>query len=88
MIVARWDNPESDIITIQDFIVGGRSMISIFSDQERFREETRGSGFEAEGVEIDRAFLASLLSGKEFLVLNPGSINLPITKADIEAGSI
>jgi hypothetical protein len=85
-VIARWDDPNSDVITLQDFIVAGQSSIPIFSDEERFVAETRGSGFEHECVAIDRNFLASILTGSECLVLNPGSTNRFLTKADLVAG--
>jgi hypothetical protein len=88
VVIARWDDPESDVITLQDFIVGGRRSIPVFSDEERFDAETKGSGFEKEKVLIDRKFLASILRDDTVLVLNPGSTNIWLSKADLEAGQV
>jgi hypothetical protein len=87
-VIARWDDPNSNVITLQDFVVAGQSSIPIFSDEERFVAETKGSGFEHEGVAIDRNFLASILKGTESLVLNPGSTNRFMSKAQLVAGWI
>jgi hypothetical protein len=88
VVIARWDDPEGDTITLQDFIINGQACIPVFSNEERFDAETRGSGFEKEGVVIDRTFLASILSDAAVLVLNPGSSNQRFTKADLEAGHV
>lgn len=86
MVIARWEGPESRAITLQDFVANGHSFIPIFSDEAHFKAETVGSGFERQGVAIKRQLLASLLRGDEVLVLNPGSTNRRLSKADIETG--
>jgi hypothetical protein len=86
VVIARWDDPEGDTITLQDFIINGQACIPVFPDEERFDAETRESGFEREGVVIDRTFLALILSDTAVLVLNPGSTNQRLSKAELEAG--
>lgn len=76
-IIASWTSVESKTITIQDFLRNGQSFIPFFSDQEHFKQETSGSGFEDKGVSIDANLFASILKGHETLILNPGS-SLPI----------
>ena len=83
-IVAGWESLEATTITIQDFVRNGRSFIPVFSDRAHFERETRGSGFESRGVSIDGNLLASMLSGDELLVLNPGSP----TPVEISAGDL
>ncbi len=73
VIIATRTSGTSRKINIQDFIRNGKSFIPIFSDQQHFKDETRGSGHESKGVSIDANMLASLLKGDETLVLNPGS---------------
>ncbi len=73
VIIATWTSGASKKINIQDFMRNGKSFIPIFSDQQHFKDETRGSGFDGKGVSIDANMLASLLKGDETLVLNPGS---------------
>ncbi len=73
VIIATWTSGASKKINIQDFMRNGKSFIPIFSDQQHFKDETRGSAFDGKGVSIDANMLASLLKGDETLVLNPGS---------------
>lgn len=73
VIIATWTSGASKKINIQDFMRNGKSFIPIFSDQQHFKDETRGSGHEGKGVSIDGNMLASLFKGDETLVLNPGS---------------
>jgi SseB protein N-terminal domain len=73
VIIATWTSGKSKKINIQDFVRNGKSFIPVFSDQQHFKDETRGSGFEAKGISIDGNLFASLLNGDELLVLNPGS---------------
>jgi hypothetical protein len=84
VVIARWGSPDGHEITLQDFVADGRSFIPIFSDEARFKAEAVGSGFENQGVVIDTALLASILTGEETLVLNPGSTNRTLSKADLE----
>ena len=83
-IIASWDNPQSNAISIQDFVRDGQSFIPVFSDEAHFKSEIAGSGFETKGVSIDAHLFASILRGNELLVLNPGS-NTPI---DIHASEL
>lgn len=73
VIIATWTSGASKKINIQDFVRKGQSFIPVFSDQQHFKDETRGSGFEGKGVSIDANLFASLLKGNQRLVLNPGS---------------
>jgi hypothetical protein len=84
VIIASWTDPTSHNITVQTFVVDGKRFIPIFSDFEHFRHESVGSGFEDQGVEIERSFLVSLLNGDELLVLNPGSTKFQFNKAYIQ----
>jgi SseB protein N-terminal domain len=84
IVIGRWGDPRSKTITLQDFKQGNESFIPIFSDENHFREETKGSGFEDQGIGIDRDFFLSLLRGDELLILNPGSSNpVRLKKSDI-----
>jgi hypothetical protein len=74
-VIGRWLDPRSKTITLQNFTQGDESFIPIFSDENHFREETKGSGFEDQGIGIERDFFISLLRGDELLILNPGSSN-------------
>jgi len=51
------------------------SFIPVFIDEEHFRKETAGSGYEDKGFAVKREFLRRLLRGDERLILNPGSDN-------------
>ena len=80
-IIARLDSPRAIGMRIQDFMREGRSFIPVFSDEAHFQVETRGSGFEGQGVAMDADLFASILRGDELLVLNPGSS----TPVDLDA---
>mgnify|MGYP000916291387 FL=1 len=73
VIIATWTSGASRSIKVQDFMRDGKSFIPIFSDQQHFKDETKGSGFESKGVSIDANMLASIIKGDETFVLNPGS---------------
>ena len=84
IVIGDWDNEQSTSLRLQDFVSGGESFIPIFSDEQQFRRQVRGSGFEGKGVAIDRNLLHSLLRGDELLILNPGDSNpVRMRKADI-----
>jgi hypothetical protein len=83
VIIARWSDPKSNRIVVQDFIQGGESFIPLFSNKAHFFAGTQGSGFEHEGVSIKCDLFLSMLKGDELLILNPGSQNpLKLRKAD------
>ena len=84
VVISHWPSEEGNTLVLQDFVANGESFIPIFSDEEHFRKETRGSDFEAQGVSIDRHLLLSLLTGTELLILNPGSTNERLRKADLD----
>jgi SseB protein N-terminal domain len=73
VIIASWTSGTSRSIKVQDFVRNGKSFVPIFSDQQHFKDETKGSGFESKGVSIDANMLASIIKGDETFVLNPGS---------------
>ena len=85
IIIARWESESDRKIIIQDFVNGGMNFIPVFSDWISFKEQVAGSGFEEEGLQIDRKLFASILRGNENIVLNPGGAS-PVTlqKSDIE----
>jgi len=81
-IVARWDDEQSQNITIQDFVRDGRPFLPVFTDEAAFKTQIKGSGFEDQGVEINTDLFLSIMRGGEQLIVNPGgdapmSIMLP-----------
>ena len=85
IVIARWKDDGDRSITLQNFLANGESFIPIFSDEDAFREQCKGSDFETQGVAIDRALLSSLLHGDELLILDPGGDNpTRLAKADLE----
>lgn len=85
VVIARWPDVNGRTIVLQDFTAAGEHFIPIFSEAERFKAETAGSGFEHEGVEIDLELLVSILRGDELLILNPASTKLHLRKSDLQA---
>lgn len=87
IVIGSWENNESRSLRLQDFVTEGRSFIPIFSDETTFNHQVRGSGFEDNGIAIDRNLLSSILRGDELLILNPGGPDpLKLTKADLMDG--
>ena len=82
VIVARWDDEQSQNITIQDFIRDEKPFIPVFTDEAAFKTQIKGSGFEDQGVAINTDMFFSIMRGGERLIVNPGgetpvSIMLP-----------
>jgi len=82
VIIAWWDDDQSQRITIQDFCRDGISFIPIFTSEAAFKSQNKGSGFEDKGVSINTTILFSFLKGGEHLIIDPGgnaplSIHLP-----------
>ena len=85
VVVGRWSDPQDNKLTLQDFSQKGQPFIPIFSDEEQFKEQMKGSGFEEQGLLIETKFLASILTGRETLLLNPGGPHpRKLSKADLE----
>lgn len=84
IVIGGWEDPASRSFRLQSFVTNGESFIPIFSDEAAFERQVEGSGFEDDGLAIDRKMLLSILSGDELLVLNPGDPNpVRMTKADL-----
>ncbi len=84
VVIGGWDDPESKSLRLQNFQADGRPYIPIFSDEAAFKRQVKGSGFEADGLVIDRRLLVSILRGDEMLILDPGDPDpLRLTKADL-----
>lgn len=83
VVIGWWTDESSNKIVLQDFVRDGDRFIPIFSNEDRFRAETTGSGFESKGLVIKRHILHSILRGDEVLVLNPGSDAIRLCRADL-----
>lgn len=88
VIIARLPHPDAEEITIQNFVIEGKSVLPVFSDVATFEAEIVGSGFEDAGVEVTREFLVAIMRGDEEFVLNPGSLRQPVTIAQLKAGEV
>lgn len=87
IVIGTWESNESRSLQIQNFVAEGGSFIPIFSDEATFNHQVRGSGFEDNGIAIDRNILSAMLRGDELLILNPGGPDpLRLTKADLMNG--
>ena len=73
ILIARWKDPDSTNIIFQDFVLGNKRFIPVFSSWIEFDQGCKDSIFEKEGLEIERSFLGSLLAEHEMLILNPAS---------------
>ncbi|TPM38134.1 hypothetical protein [Mesorhizobium sp. B2-3-4] len=86
IVIGGWEDVKGHDIRLQDFIINGESFIPIFVDEATFKREAAGSGFEDQGVSIDRNLLISILSDDQMLLLNPGSDSLRMRRADLARG--
>ena len=87
VVIGSWDDPASKSLRLQNFEAEGGPFIPVFSDEAAFKRQVKGSGFEADGIVIDRRFLFAILRGDEVLILDPGDPEpVRLTKADL-AGS-
>lgn len=87
IVIGGWNDPAARSLRLQNFVVDGESFIPIFSDEAAFDRQVRGSGFEGNGLAIDRDLLLSILSGDELLILNPGDPEpTRMTPADLVKG--
>ncbi len=87
VVIGGWDDPESRTLRLQNFKADGQSYIPIFSDEAAFKRQVKGSGFEGDGIVIERRVLVAILRGDEVLILNPGDPDpLRLTKADLCVG--
>lgn len=85
VVIAAWSDPQSREIRLQDVVIAGENVIPIFSSEEEFRDQAKGSAFEAQGLVLPRETLYSLLRGDEILLLNPGcSHPVRLRKADLQ----
>ena len=85
IVIGALGESESSALKLQDFVADGERFIPVFSDKAHFAAEAKGTGYEDQGIEIDRKLLASILKGDEVLVLNPGTVRRRIGKRDLQA---
>ena len=87
VVIGGWDDPASHRLRLQDFIIGGESMIPVFTDEATFKRMTAGTPYADQGIAIDRDLLLSILRGDERLLLDPGTPHmLRVTKATLAEG--
>jgi hypothetical protein len=72
ILLAEKPDLDGDTLRVQDYVRDGKSFIPVFDSPEALRASTAGVELGRQALEIDRALLASVLTGNETLVLNPG----------------
>lgn len=72
IVIASWNDEQSRSITIQDFIRDDKSFIPVFTNEEKFKNQAKGSSFEDSGVLINSDLLLSMMHGGEHLIVDPG----------------
>ena len=72
IVIASWHDEQSHSITIQDFIRDNESFIPVFTSEERFKSQIKGSSFEDNGVFMNSDLLLSMMRGGEHLIVDPG----------------
>lgn len=86
VVIGRWDDASSSQLTLQDFLIEGRSTIPIFSNEAWFKQQTAGTPFEREGLVIDGGLLRSMLKDGDRLILDPGTRHArPMTKVQFDS---
>jgi hypothetical protein len=81
VILAQQLDPNSNILTLQDYHRDGRSFIPIFRSMESFQRSTRG-GVDKPIYQIDRRLFVSMLSGAEMVILDLGLPDEIVTSGD------
>ncbi len=71
VVLAQEPDPQSNILTLQDYHRDGRSFIPIFRSKESFQQSTRG-GVNKPIYQIDRRLFISMLHGAETVILDVG----------------
>ena len=75
LVISDLSDPKSTTLTLQDFDIAGEMVLPFFLDDDEFKRQISGSGFEDKGVWIKVHVLADLIRGDEIFLLNPGSAN-------------
>lgn len=85
IVIGPWEAVKEGRLTLQHFQFEGGSFIPIFSSEEDFRIQIKGSEFAASGLSVDCQLLLSVLHGDEILILDPGSASpVRLSKSDFE----
>ena len=73
IIIASWPDEQAKTFIIQNLVaVDGSEFVPLFTTLEVMRRQLAGTGLEKNAIEIDLDLLATILTGDELLVLNPG----------------
>lgn len=73
IVLAQKPQPEDIHLAIQDFIIGGQSMVPMFTSTELFTQSLKGRDFPYPVVEIRFGTLMQMLQGNEIIIVNPGT---------------
>ena len=71
IVLSKPPDVNANALDIQDYTVGGETIIPLFSSPEAMRASTRGADLGRPLFEIDRALLASIVKGHEVFLLDP-----------------
>ena len=72
IILASEPDPNSNVISIQDFIRDGEEYVPFFSSKSEFDESTKDVDLGKPVYEIDRRLFVQTVRSQDTLVLNPG----------------
>ena len=82
VILSKEPDPQSNIITLQDYFHDGRHFIPIFRSIESFQQSTHG-GVKNPTYRIDRGMFVAMLHGPETVILDPSLPDEMITTGDL-----
>ena len=71
IILSKPLEPSSSVLDIQDYVMGGETIIPLFSSDEAFQASTRGTDLGRPRIEIARSLLAEISKGNEIYLLDP-----------------
>lgn len=64
-------DPASDVLNVQDYVMGGETVVPLFSSWEALQQSTCGKDLARPVVEISRSLLTYVAHGSEVFLLDP-----------------
>ena len=86
VLLSERPDPDSDVLDIQDYVMGGETVIPLFSSPEALRASVGRTNLGRPQFRIDRGLLVSLAKGHEVYLLDPQTDGqLRFTATDLRA---
>jgi len=84
IVLSKPLDPDSNILDVQDYVIGGETVIPLFSSKDSLTTSLHGADLGRPTVQIARALLAQVAKGNEVYLLDPQTENqLRFTAGDL-----